>query len=138
MTEKIHGRPGAKPKYTKALIKLARDYIENFRTEYQHEIPSVSGLSIITGINRKTFYEWIKITKEPERADDENLHEIVDILDTINTRQEVELMNNGLNGAFNPAITKLALGKHGYHDKQDNSIQGGFSVTIGDKDAGTL
>jgi len=134
-------------KYTHELIAQAREYLENFKTEHNHEIPSVVGLARVTGIPRNTFYLWINSAKDKAKdadADaelsesDERLFEITYILEAINETQELTLMNNGLNGSFNPAITKLALGKHGYHDKQDNSIQGGFSVTIGDKDAGTL
>ena len=29
---------------------------------------------------------------------------------------------NGLNNTFNSAITKLVLGKHGYHDKMEQDI----------------
>jgi hypothetical protein len=37
--------------------------------------------------------------------------------------QERTLLNGGLGKDFNPVITKLVLGKHGYSDKQeeDNS-----------------
>ena len=31
-------------------------------------------------------------------------------------------MQNGLNNTFNSAITKLVLGKHGYHEKMDQDI----------------
>jgi len=31
-------------------------------------------------------------------------------------------VNKGLNNTFNSAITKLVLGKHGFHDKMDQDI----------------
>ena len=31
-------------------------------------------------------------------------------------------MQNGLNNTFNSAITKLVLGKHGFHDKMEQDI----------------
>ena len=36
--------------------------------------------------------------------------------------QAKTLVNNGLNNTFNSAITKLVLGKHGYHDKMEQDI----------------
>jgi len=39
------------------------------------------------------------------------------ILDNINKKQEQVLLKNGLNNQFNSNITKLVLGKHGYHDR---------------------
>jgi len=41
-------------------------------------------------------------------------------------------MSCGLSGEFNSNIAKLALGKHGYHDKQDNTLSGpdGKPVTV--------
>jgi hypothetical protein len=32
------------------------------------------------------------------------------------------LVNKGLNNTFNAAITKLVLGKHGFHDKMDQDL----------------
>jgi len=117
-------------KYTPELIEQAREYLETFKTEHGHEIPSVVGLARVTGIRRETFYLWIRNSKEEERKDDERLHEIVDVLAAINEMQELTLMNGGLSGSFNANIAKLALGKHGYHDKQDSTLSapGGGAV----------
>ena len=41
----------------------------------------------------------------------------------------------GLKGDFNSTITKLVLGKHGYHDKQDVGLTGGVNVIIEGNDA---
>ena len=54
----------------------------------------------------QNLYAWAK---------DENKREFSDILDQINTKQECVLLDNGLTGKFNASITKLMLGKHGYH-----------------------
>lgn len=125
-------------KYTPDLIAKARAYLKNFKTEFEDAIPSMVGLSRAIGTPRNTFYLWIKKSKDEEREGDPLLDEIVGVFEQIHDEQERTLLNGGLGGSFNPAITKLVLGKHGYHDKQDSNIQGGFSVTIGDKDAGTL
>ena len=57
--------------------------------------------------------------------------EFSDILADIKAKQESVLINKGLSGDFNSAITKLVLGKHGYHDKQDMDLKGEMSVQIG-------
>jgi hypothetical protein len=44
------------------------------------------------------------------------------ILDRCMQVQAKTLVNNGLNNTFNSAITKLVLGKHGYHDKMEQDI----------------
>jgi hypothetical protein len=36
--------------------------------------------------------------------------------------QQKTLVNKGLNNTFNSAITKLVLGKHGFHDKMDQDL----------------
>ncbi len=99
------GRP---TKLTDELLEIARAYPDTFREEHKHTIPSAVGLARVLGISRSTLYNWA----------DENA-EFLDILDNVNTQQEMELLNNGLGGAFNAQITKLVLGKHGYHDKQE-------------------
>lgn len=129
---------GAPSKYTPELIAKARAYLKDFKKKHKHEIPSVVGLANVTGIPRNTFYFWIKKSKEPDRKDDDLLHEIVTILDQVNELQELTLMNNGLNGTFNSNITKLALGKHGYHDKQDTDLSASINVNIDGKDADTF
>lgn len=128
---------GLRKIYTAELIAEARSYLKDFKEKHNHEIPSVVGLANVTGIPRNTFYSWIKKSKEEARKDDALLHEIVEILDQVNELQELTLMNNGLNRTFNSNITKLALGKHGYHDKQDTHVKE-FAITIGNKDADTL
>lgn len=71
-------------------------------------IPSLSGLALYLGVNRSTIYEWRD--KHPTFSD---------TLDQIMASQEVKALNNGLDGTFNPAITKLVLHNHGYSDKQE-------------------
>lgn len=72
------------------------------------------------GVSRSTIYRW---TREPGKE------EFRDMLERILGAQELVLWNKGLTGEFNPAITKLLLGKHGYHDKQDHTHSGvGFET----------
>lgn len=112
------GRP---TKYTPELVKQAHEYVENYET-HGHAIPSHGGLSLVLGITRTALYDWAK---------HEDKKEFSYILGVIMTTQELVLLNKGLMGEFNSNITKLALGKHGYHDKRDESLdlKGKIEVT---------
>jgi hypothetical protein len=98
-------------KLTQELLEIARAYPNNF-IDHEHPMPSAVGLARVLRIHRSTLYDWAEKSKE-----------FSDILEDINTQQELELLNKGITGVFNSQITKLALGKHGYHDKQE---LGGF------------
>ena len=107
------GRP---TKYSQEIVDKAQHYLDNYE-EYEEVIPSAVGLALALNIRRSTLYEWAKA--EDKKA-------FSDILDNINKRQEQVLLNNGLNSKFNSNITKLVLGKHGYHDRPqqtDTQIQ---------------
>ena len=110
------GRP---TKYTKELEEKAYEYIENF-SEYGDEIPSHVGICAAIGVAKSTLYLWAEQKKG----------KFSDILEKCNELQERELFNKGLNGTFNSNIVKLALGKHGYHDKQDTNL--GAQNSLGD------
>jgi len=117
MSEKHAG--GRPSKYTEELIHEAKQYIVSYET-YGDVIPSIAGLSCVLSVNRDTLYEWEK--KYPEFSD---------ILRRIQEEQQKVLLNKGLSGDFNSAITKLVLGKHGYHDKQDMDVKGDMAINIG-------
>jgi len=98
------GRP---TKYTPELLEKANRYLESYSTA----IPSHIGLAYYLDISTSTLYDWGK---------DETKKPFSDILERIMQLQFIELTDKGLTGDFNAAITKLALGKHGYTDKVDN------------------
>ena len=103
-------------KYSTALLEKAQHYLDNYE-EYDEVIPSAVGLALVLNIRRSTLYEWAKA--EDKKA-------FSDILDNINKKQEQILLRKGLNNEFNSNITKLVLGKHGYHDRAqqtDTQIQ---------------
>ena len=97
-------------KYTPAFLKIAEDYLVNYQEKYEDQIPSIAGLAVVSGIRRETLHVWAK---------EEGKEKFSNILGELLAKQEKILINNGLTGAFNSAITKLVLGKHDYHDKQD-------------------
>ena len=106
------GRPSI---YTLELIEKAQEYLDGGYETLEHEIPSHVGLSVVLGVTRKTLYHWAKEDNKPE---------ICDILDKIMAKQEITLINKGLSNKFNAQITKLVLGKHGYHEKVDTEQSG--------------
>lgn len=104
-----NGRPTI---YNDELLDKAESYIENF-AELGDVIPSIEGLSEYLPVARSTIYEW---------KDSGGKERFSDILARILTKQARLLMNSGLKGDFNAAITKLALGKHGYSDKLEQDV----------------
>jgi len=115
-------------KYCDEAIELAKEYATEFE-KYGDTIPSNQGLALVLKVRRETVQEWGRDPRKPEFRD---------ILDEIQARQHQILINKGLKGEYNSHITKLVLGKHGYHDKVDNQHTGDFNVTIDSKDADTL
>lgn len=107
--------PAGRPtKYNKEILDKAKEYLLKY-DEIGDKIPSVAGLSLYLDICRDTIYDW-------DGQDDKK--EFSYILKQINATQHQVLINKGLSNDFNSAITKLVLGKHGYHEKQQQEISG--------------
>ncbi|NIA76337.1 hypothetical protein HBA43_19245 [Providencia rettgeri] len=98
------GRPS---KFAESLAK-AKEYLMGGYETVGDVVPSVAGLACYLDVSRKTVYEWAK-----ESTD------LSDTLEGILAMQENKLINKGLNGDFNPTITKLMLANHGYSEKQE-------------------
>lgn len=105
------GRPS---KWSEELEHKAWDYANGDWQEAGHAFPSLVGLASYLNLNRTMLYSW----------KDSGKGQISDILDKINTEQQQVAWKNGLTGEYNPMLVKLLLGKHGYHDKQDNTHSG--------------
>lgn len=105
------GRP---TKYNKEILIKTQEYIENYET-YGDAIPSIAGLSCILGVRRETIHVW---------SHEEGKEYFSNILGELLSKQERVLFNKGLSGEFNSNICKLALGKHGFHDKVDSEVSG--------------
>lgn len=69
------------------------------------QLPSLAGLAIFLKCSRESVHTWRYVNEE-----------FSDILAEILAEQEKRLLGNGLGGTYNAQITKLVLGKHGYHD----------------------
>ena len=105
------GRP---TKYNEELLAKAREYLFKYE-ELGDVIPSAIGLSLYLDVCRDTLYDW---------DGQEGKEEFSYILKQINSTQQQVLLNKGLTSDFNSAITKLVLGKHGYHEKQQQEVSG--------------
>lgn len=99
-------------KYTPELLEAARAYLVNYE-DHEHAFPSAVGLADVLEIGETTLYRW---------AGEEGKEEFRDILDAINRKQQLVAWNKGLKGDYNANLVKLLLGKHGYHDKQDQTL----------------
>ena len=108
-------------KYNDGILAQAVDYLYRYGEEPFNDVfPSVVGLACALKIHKSTLYDW---------AGQEDKAEFSDILGQINQMQEKVLLSKGLTGDFNSAITKLVLGKHGYHEKQQTEHSGGIHLT---------
>ena len=102
---KIRGRPTV---CTPEIIEKAQNYADGaWETDAGDKVPSVVGLCRYIDRRRASVYTWGDIEDHP----------FADILDVINEEQERITFNRSLTGEYNSAISKLLLGKHGYHDR---------------------
>lgn len=109
MSEKNKG--GRPSKYNDELLARAEWYADNY-AEKGDVVPTVVGLALHLGVANSTVYAW---SKEADKA------EFSAIFTRIEQLQHQGLVNGGLSNAFNPAITKMMLTKHGYSDKVEQS-----------------
>lgn len=116
MEKKVMGRPS---KYNEETIPKTLEYLENFES-MGDQIPSIAGLAVFLKVGRDTIHEWRK---------EEGKEDFSDIIENILGKQEQTLTNKGLTGDFTSTISKLILGKHGYHDKVDSEHSGSIEVT---------
>lgn len=119
--------PGGRPtKYKgKETIDKVKEYIdscfdirykllksEGKTTSYENKInvkiPSIEGLALYLGVTKDLIYDWMK--KHPR---------FLDAIKELKQRQCERLMDKGLDGTYNPMITKLLLGTHGYVEKKE-------------------
>lgn len=108
------GRPS---KYNDNVVEQSKYYLDN-HTDYDDIIPSIVGLAYLLKVTRQTIYTW-----------GEEHPEFLDILESLNQKQERLLLSGGLGGSFNPSITKLVLGKHNYHEKQETEHSGSINFS---------
>ena len=106
--EEVKNPVGRPSKYDDKMQALAEYYYNNFE-ECGDKVPTVVGLAIVLDVATNTVYNWAN----------ENNPEFLRIFTRVEQMQHKKLVNGGLDGSFNPAITKMMLTKHGYSDKQE-------------------
>lgn len=108
------GRP---TKYSEEVLVKSLDYLAVFESEkkpdgWREVVPTVVGLCRFINRSKATVYDWQK---------HEDKKDFSDILCQIEELQHSYLVNGGLMGEYNPAITKMMLTKHGYSDKVEQA-----------------
>lgn len=93
-------------KFTPEAVEAAKAYAAGGWRELGHMIPSVVGLAAHLDVTRRTIYDWAQ-----------DFDEIADVVERVNTHQELTLINGGLGGTLQPMLSKVLLGKHGYSEK---------------------
>jgi hypothetical protein len=71
-------------------------------------IPSVAGLACYLGFSRETMYQWA-----------EQCPKWKSLLSSINTLQEVKIIDGTLRDGWNANFAKMLMVKHGYTEKQE-------------------
>lgn len=114
MTEKQGKQNGRPTTWSEELEEQAWAYINGGWEKEEHAVPSVVGLCKVLKRGKSTLYDW---AEDKEKG-------FSDILAAIKEEQELVTFNKSLKNEYNATIAKLLLGKHGYHDKQDNTNAG--------------
>lgn len=113
MTEVSVNVAGRPTKYNADMLDRANWYLQNYE-ELGDVVPMIAGLAIHLGISRDTVYEWADNPVINAKEDSVTSLTFSDIVNGIRRANERALINGGLGGKFNPAITALMLSKHGY------------------------
>lgn len=107
--------PAGRPTdYNEETVTDAHDYVQNTQDRFDKdgkrivEIPTIEGLAMHLEVSRSTVYLWAK--EYPEFSD---------IIERLQQKQAIALLNNGLAGNYNPTIAKVLLTKHGYTERQE-------------------
>ena len=97
------GRP---TKYSPEMQAQAEEYLETY-ADLGDVVPTFVGLALHLDVTTKTIYNWATEEKP----------EFLRIFTRVEQLQHRTLVNGGLSGGFNPAITKMMMTKHGYDEK---------------------
>lgn len=104
-------RPNGRPSnLTQEHIKTAEHYASGGFAEAGDRVPTVAGLACLLGTSNRQVHRWAEANPDLRHT-----------LDKIKATQEKLLINGGLGGDFNAAITKLMLANHGYSDKVESN-----------------
>lgn len=104
---------GAPTKYTPKMQAKAEDYLAHY-ADYGDVVPTLIGLAYHLCVANMTVYNW---------ATEDN-PKFLGVFTRVQQLQHNKLVNGGLMGDLNPAITKMMLTKHGYSDKTVQEVSG--------------
>jgi len=109
MEKRSKGRP---TKYNPEMQAQAEEYLKTY-AELGDVVPTFVGLAIHLDVATNTLYNWAT----------EDRPDFLRVFTRVEQMQHRVLVNGGLSGTFNPAITKMMMTKHGYDEKakQDDS-----------------
>lgn len=99
------GRP---TKLTLKLIRQAEAYLDQFKEDAKR-LPKREDLALELGIGRTTLYEWWRDENTPVR--------FRNVLERLDLMQASKLIDKGLDGSYNPTITKMLLARVGYEER---------------------
>lgn len=126
--------PAGRPTdYNKDTVKKVQEYLDSCRdikigkNQFDVNLPTTEGLALYLGIHRDTLYEWAR-----------NHPEFSDIFDRCKQEQANRVINGSMAGKYNPLISKLLLGKHGYKEQVGLSGEGegeGVKLDVDIKDS---
>lgn len=87
---------------------------EMFKRKLKVHLPTIEGAAEYLDVDRNTLYNWEEIYPEFLR-----------VMDSLRAKQARMLIENGLNGDYNPTIAKVLLTKHGYREGIEQTGAGG-------------
>jgi hypothetical protein len=109
---KVMGRRAGNHTLTAKAQEEMWEYVRGGYKELGHQIPSAAGLAKIASVSLKTIHMW----SVSDNVQCNPVGEFPEIYSAMMVEQQLRLLNKGLSGDFNPAITKMILTKHGYSD----------------------
>lgn len=110
--------PVGRPSELYDVLEKIKEYINGGWESVGDRVPQIAGAAIFCGKHKDSLYQYAKESQE-----------FSDHLKIIMTFQENRLINKGLDGSYNPTITKMLLTKHGYSDKPEPVEQSEDEIT---------
>lgn len=104
------GRPTI---YSDDMLARAKAYVDGAYQDVGDVVPTIVGLALYIGVATDTVYDW---ASQPEKSA---------FSDTLTRARQVQhqgLVNGGLSGTHNPAISKLMMANHGYSEKTQQDV----------------
>lgn len=109
-------------------LDYARLYMDNWQNDGA-QVPTIAGLCLATQISDVTYHAWVNKLTDPSYDCNDVESQFLSIACKLHLLQQNGLIQGGLAGKFQPTITKLLLGKHGYSDKIEAELTARHGVS---------